>query len=158
MDILPLGGIFSLLILFPNLLFLFFPPKINEHESDSSNKFSIIILVERIGQAGCFVLPFLYRLNISSASNRVMIVLMAILLIFYYVCWIRYYIKDRGVEWFYRPMFGMMLPMAVLPVLYFFLASLVLQSMWLLIAVILLAIGHLTESWRQYRKIVYTNR
>jgi len=157
MDILHLGGILTLLILFPNLLLLAFPSKKSESDSDSSNKFSVIVLLERIGQAGCFVLPFLYRLNISSTSNCVMIVVMAILLFSYYACWIRYWINGRGVEWFYHPMFGMMLPMAVLPVLYFLLASIVLQSIWLFIAAIAFAIGHLTESWKQYRKIVHAN-
>lgn len=50
------------------------------------------------------------------------------------------------------------LPMAVLPVLYFLTAALILKSLWLLIAAIVLAIGHLSESWNQYRNIMKTDQ
>jgi hypothetical protein len=153
MNSFPLGGIISLLIFLPNLLLFISPPKKMNDESDSTNGKNFITIFERTGQASCFVLPFLYHLPIPSIFNEMMLTMMAVILSLYYVCWARFFMKGRGMEWFYRPLFGMILPMAVLPVLYFLIAAVFLQSLWLFIVAVVFAIGHLTESWIQFQKI-----
>jgi hypothetical protein len=154
MNSLPLGGIISLLVLLPNLLLVIFPSKMMDGKSDSSGKLIFITILERTGQVGCFVLPFFYRLTFPSKFEVMMIVTMAVILLLYYVCWVRFFLNGRGVEWFYRSMFGMNLPMAVLPVLYFLIASVLLQSLWLFIADAIFAAGHLSESWSRYQNIL----
>jgi hypothetical protein len=80
----------------------------------------------------------------------VMSVMIGILVI-YYVGWIRYLTNGRSEILFYRSMLGVPFPMALMPVLYFSLASVLLESLWLLLASFLLGIGHLYVSWIQLK-------
>jgi len=75
------------------------------------------------------------------------------ILAIYYAGWIRYLIKGRGEEWFYRPMVGIWLPMVIVPIVYFLLSSFLLKTILLLMATLIFAIGHITVSWFQYREI-----
>jgi ABC-type glycerol-3-phosphate transport system permease component len=53
---------------------------------------------------------------------------------------------------FYRSMLGIPLPMAVMPVLYFLLAAAWLNSIWLLISALVLGVGHITVTLRNFQK------
>jgi hypothetical protein len=72
---------------------------------------------------------------------------MAACLAVYYAGWVRYLLLGRGEALFYRPLLGIPLPMAVMPVVYFLAAALLLGSAWLLLAACILGGGHITVTW-----------
>ena len=149
MNIFPLGGIITLLVLLPNLLAVFFPPVHvkGEPKITQLKAIKVLTIFERIGQAGCFMTPFFYALTVHSNAQAAAAIIMAGALGIYYWGWARYLVLGRSEHLFYRSILGIPVPMAVMPVLYFLLASLLLGSVWLLMASILLGIGHLSISW-----------
>ena len=153
MDLFPTGGVIPILVLLPNLLIVFFPPKTLVNDSSTSSRLKIISIIERVGQIGCIIIPFFYQIHISTMTDKVVAGSMIGILAIYYAGWIRYLIKGRGEEWFYRPMVGIWLPMVIVPVVYFLFSSFLLKTILLLMATLIFAIGHITVSWFQYREI-----
>jgi len=155
MEALPLGGIITLVVLLPNLLAVFFPPTTKlAHDPQPKNiRLKILTAVERIGQSGSFAIPFFYRLSLASTRQSVALAIMTGALALYYAGWIRYLVLGRAEELFYRSLLGVPLPMAVLPVIYFLSASIMLGSVWLMLATAVLAIGHISVSWLHCRRI-----
>ncbi|NIN93243.1 hypothetical protein GTO36_09775 [bacterium] len=155
MEAFPLGGIISLAVLLPNILALFFPPTIRlaNVPQPSDKLLQIMTVVERIGQVGSLVIPFFYRLSLARAKDAVALAVMIGALILYYTGWVRYIILGRDEALFYRSLLRIPLPMAVMPVIYFLAAAVLLDSVWLLLASIALGAGHLTVSWLHSRRI-----
>jgi hypothetical protein len=113
----------------------------------------IMQIVERMGQVSAFTIPFFYFVHITNvAHGATVLVLMAVLLIVYYVCWIRYAVK-REYRYFFAPFALVPIPMAVMPVLYFFCAAYVLGSGYMVAGALVLAIGHLYVTLKQYAKV-----
>jgi hypothetical protein len=142
---LPLGGAITLLVLLPNLLAVFFPARkqLDKSGRPDPKQLKLFTAVERIGQAACFVLPFFYRLDFSSVKGGIALAVMALALAVYYAGWVRYLLLGRDEALFYRSLLCIPLPMAVMPVVYFLAASLFLSSVWLLLAAIILGVGHI---------------
>jgi hypothetical protein len=155
MEEFPLGGIITLAVLLPNILAVFFPPVIRLANVPQPNhkRMQIMTVVERIGQVGSYVIPFFYRLSLAGAADAVALVVMIGALILYYAGWVRYIILGRDEALFYRSLLSIPLPMAVMPVIYFLAAAVLLDSVWLLLASISLGTGHLTVSWLHSRSI-----
>jgi hypothetical protein len=150
MNSIPLGGIISLFVFIRNLLAVFYPPisrLVNDPER-ISGYIQVMIVFERIGQIGSFAIPFFYRLKSSSILDVAMLTIMICALVIYYAGWMRYLVQGRNEGLFYKSMFGIPLPMAVMPVIYFFSASVLLGSVWLMMCAILLGVGHITVSWQ----------
>lgn len=145
----PLGGLVALAVLLPNLLAVFFPPtaRISVPAEAESSRLRILTAVERAGQAGCFVLPFFFRIHLAGTQAVAALAVMLALLALYYAGWTRYMIMGRGEEWFYRPLLGIPMPMALAPVVYFLAAAALLSSVWLLLATALLGVGHISVTW-----------
>lgn len=148
----PLGGLVTILLFLPNLLYLTFPPRERPEaeDADKSRFAAFLEILERIGQIACFLLPFFYAIHLGSLQSWVALGVMACALVFYYAGWARYMLHGRLFRLLFEPMAGVPLPMAVAPILYMAAASLLLRSWWLFGAVILLAIGHLTVSRAEY--------
>jgi hypothetical protein len=155
MESLPLGGIITLAVLIPNMLAVVFPPKIRLAYvlQPNDKRFQIMTVVERIGQVGSFVIPFFYRLNLEGAIDAVAVAVMFGALILYYTGWVRYIISGRAEALLYRSLLRIPIPMAVMPVIYFLAAAVLLDSVWLFLASIALGAGHLTVSWLRSRSI-----
>jgi hypothetical protein len=146
MDSFPLGGIITLMVLLPNLLAVFFPPtvKLIDDQQQNDTLLQIMTVVERIGQAGSFVIPFFYRLSLDSVMDAVALTIMICTLALYYAGWIRYLVLGREEALFNRSLLGIPLPMAVMPVIYFLSASVLLGSVWLMLAAVMLGVGHIS--------------
>jgi hypothetical protein len=153
MDSFPLGGIITLMVLLPNLLAVFFPPtvKLIDDQQQNDTLLQIMTVVERIGQAGSFVIPFFYRLSLDSVMNAVALTIMICTLALYYATWIRYLVLGREEALFNRSLLGIPLPMAVMPVIYFLSASVLLGSVWLMLAAVMLGVGHISVTWLHSR-------
>lgn len=151
----PLGGIITLLVLLPNLLAMFFPPstRLADDPQPNRSRLQIMTVVERIGQAGSFVIPFFYRVTLTSSIQAIALAIMVGALALYYAGWVRYLVQGRAEVLFYRSLLGIPLPMAIMPVIYFLAASALLGSVWLLLAAVLLGVGHITVTWLQSRRI-----
>lgn len=77
---------------------------------------------------------------------------MALALVFYYIGWSRYALKGHRFVLLYAPLFGVSLPMAISPVLYFAAAAVFLSAWPLAIAAGLLAAGHLYVSYGEWKR------
>jgi hypothetical protein len=113
-----------------------------------SKWFRGIEIIERLGQASAFTIPFFYPIRPFNLAAAVM----AVCLLFYYAGWARYMREGRHIKSFFQPMLGISLPMAVAPVIYFGAAALFLHSWPLAGATVVLAIGHLSVSQAEYRR------
>ncbi len=145
----PTGWIITVFILLPNLLFLVFPPKnvppeMNVPEQSRKKRLEII---EKIGQAGCFALPFFFSIHTTTLFDRVSLALFGLALILYYAGWLRYLLQGRRFYFLFAPMVGIPLPMAVAPIMAFIVAAGCLHAWQLAIAGVLLAAGHIPVSW-----------
>jgi hypothetical protein len=149
----PLGGILTILVLLPNLLMLRLPPVDQLPEPDArSTSFRIFEVVERVGQASAFLIPFFYTFGQLSLIGVLALAVMTLSLLFYYAGWARYLRQGRKTALFYQPMLGVPQPMALAPLTYFAGASVLLQSLPLAAAVIVLAIGHLYISQAEAKR------
>ncbi len=75
------------------------------------------------------------------------------LMVLYEVWWIRYFRSERRLEDFYSSLLGIPLAGATLPVLAFLLLGIYGKVIWMLIAGIILGIGHIGIHLQHYRNI-----
>jgi hypothetical protein len=148
------GGWITVLVLLPNVLAIVLPPRnVPQQNNFPSVLDRIMQIAERVGQIGAFTIPFFYFVHITNvAHGPTVLVLMAVLLIVYYVCWIRYAVK-REYRYFFAPFALVPIPMAIMPVLYFFSAAYVLGSVYLLAGTFVLAVGHGYVTLKEYAKV-----
>ena len=147
-----MGWLIPVLVLFPSLLLIRFPPTVKPVDASSVNRW--LALMERLGQAGVFVIPCFYRPRIEGAIAVASLVAMALSLICYYYGWLRYMRLGRKYALLFAPLWGVSLPLAVMPVVYFGAAAAMVRSWYLALATLVFAIGHLAVSMHEYRKTV----
>jgi len=140
------GSLITLAVLLPNLLFLIAPPlSVPQTPAGSRARAGILIqAMERIGQVGAFVIPFFCEIDLKGSIVLLIGALAA--LVIYYAGWCRYMWKDREYRLLFSPLLGIPLPMAVCPVTYFALWSVLLNSWLLAAATLILGIGHINVS------------
>ncbi len=147
----PLGGVITLAVLLPNLLVLALRPVgIPPEPARKDRRIQGMEILERLGQVGCFAIPFFYRLPAPHSASLDALVVMALALGFYYAGWARYALKGHRFVLLFAPLMGVPLPMAVSPVVYFAAASIFLGSWLLALTTVLLAIGHLSVCQREW--------
>jgi hypothetical protein len=139
------GGIVTIAVLLSNLLWVLFPPLSKQagenNPPDPPNR--VMQILERVGQFGCFLLPFFYNLRIQTAPDFLFLIILLAALAVYYVCWIRYFFKGRQQVWLYRNLGPLLLPLSICPVLYFLSSSILFHSILLAAASVILGIGHI---------------
>ena len=147
------GWLISVAALLPNLLALFYPPRdAPVAEVARSTMTTIMVIVERVGQAASFIIPFLYRVRPEWTGFWPGVGIMVVALAFYYAGWARYMLRGRTYDLLFRPMLGIPQPMAVSPIVYFFGGALMLGSVPLAIGASALTVGHLYVSAHEYRR------
>ncbi len=139
------GWLITLAIALPNLLWVIFPPRSKpvRPTSPPGQVTRLMEIVDRIGQASVLVIPFYYNLKIETTVDMLLFAVLLSTLGVYYAGWVRYMIKGRDLVWYYRSLWGLPIPMHILPVIYFLAASGLLHSIPLAIATILFGIGHI---------------
>jgi len=144
--------VFALLL--PNLLLIFFPAMNISAENTRPHAWKIVILLERAGQAMVFLLPLFLKITMDVDYKKFVLAFMIFAAILYYICWGRFYFQGLFFSLMYERLWFIPIPMAVLPVLYFFSAALLMNS-WLYGAgTMIFAAGHLIESWYVANQIV----
>ncbi len=145
-----IGTLIAILILLPSsLFFIRFPPK--NIPADLTDLGGVYTVLERIGQVGCLTVLVMSKENFQGMKINIWTLLMMLCIIVYYCLWIRYVVKGQEYNWLWKPLFFIPIPLAIFPVCAFAFAALWGKSGWLGIAVIVLAMGHITTSWHSYK-------
>lgn len=135
------GLIFMLMLLIPNLLWMKKQPQ--GYSAEKENRF--LALLERVGEAltTCCALIF-SDFNLRQWSNwSWWFVAASALMVMYEIWWIRYFKSERRLTDFYSSFLGIPVAGATLPVLGFFLLGVYGKVVWMLMASIILGIGHI---------------
>ena len=135
------GLIFMLMLLIPNLLWMKKQPQ--GYSAEKENRF--LALLERVGEAltTCCALIF-SDFNLRQWSNwSWWFVAASALMVMYEIWWIRYFKSERRLTDFYSSFLGIPVAGATLPVLAFFLLGVYGKVVWMLMAIIILGIGHI---------------
>ncbi len=135
------GLIFMLMLLIPNLLWMKKQPQ--GYSAEKENRF--LALLERVGEAltTCCALIF-SDFNLRQWSNwSWWFVAASALMVMYEIWWIRYFKSERRLTDFYSSFLGIPVAGATLPVLAFFLLGVYGKVVWMLMASIILGIGHI---------------
>ncbi|MBN1811999.1 MAG: hypothetical protein JXA14_09205 [Anaerolineae bacterium] len=151
-----MGWLIPLLVLLPNVLLMHFPP--TGRPEDTSGVNGWLELLERLGQPGVFVIPCFYRIRVQGATAATSLVVMVLALVCYYRGWLRYVQQGRHYALLFASLWGIPLPMAAMPIIYFGAAAALVRSWLLAVATLVFAIGHLAVSEHERRKIASVAR
>jgi len=137
------GLLVSVAILAPSLLLIAFPPR--GAPATPPRIPAPLAVLERAGQAGCLVAPALTGLAPGSAWWLTGI---AVSTAAYYGVWLRYFLSQRQYSALYSSIGALPVPLAVFPVLAFGFSAAWLHSVWVGLATVILAVGHIGSSLR----------
>lgn len=136
-----IGLVFLLLLILPNILFAKRMPR----EYTSANESRFLRCLERLGEALTSACLLLFSdFNPKSFSPWIVWLFAAALsMLLYEIWWIRYFRSTRSLADFYKHFLGIPVPGAVFPAIAFFLLSIYGRVIWLLLADVFFAIGHI---------------
>jgi hypothetical protein len=120
--------IFILLPMLPNLVLIALPPKNAPVDSAMSRSLIALTVLERLGQVGSFVLPVFFAVQWGGWVQAAAVIVMVLSIAVYYTGWLRFHLKGRDFRLFFSPMFGLPIPLAISPVVYFLSLSLLLAA------------------------------
>jgi len=133
-------------ILLPNALVVLLPPREGLRVLASAGP--VPGAVERVGQVACVAAAVLWGHD-RGADPWGWAMLAAV--IAYDALWVRYLLGGRRASSLLGPVWGVPVPMAVLPVVAFGCGACWSTSPWLAVATVVLAVGHLPNSLRTSR-------
>ncbi|MDE6601926.1 MAG: hypothetical protein K2K90_07145 [Lachnospiraceae bacterium] len=135
------GLFFLLMLIVPNLIWTKNQPQ--GYSAEKENRF--LVLLERAGEVltTCCALIFSdFNLREWSKWSWWLVAAFA-LMIMYEIWWVRYFKSERRLSDFYSSFFGISVAGATLPVMAFFLLGIYGKVIWMLVASIILGIGHI---------------
>lgn len=136
-------GLLYLLMLFvPNLLWTKNKP--DGYDAYAEKESKVLLLFERAGEMLVCVLALIFSdFNIRKTDWCIWLILSFVLMLFYEAYWLRYFKSNRQMQDFYSSFVGIPVAGATLPVCAFFLLGIYGSNVFLLVAVIILGIGHI---------------
>lgn len=138
-----IGLIFLIMLMTPNLLWTKNKP--TDYDKYVVNENKVLQILERIGEVSvsCFALIF-SDFNIQGTTTwEIWLLAACILMLLYEVYWVRYFKSSKTMRDFYRSLIGVPVAGATLPVAAFFLLGIYGRNPCLIVAVIILGIGHI---------------
>lgn len=138
-----IGLVYLLMLFIPNLFWTKNRPKNYDEYVKNENK--ILRIFENIGQVlvTCIVLIF-KDFNIKTDTLWVIwLVISFALMVLYEIFWIRYFKSEKTMRDFYSSLFGIPVAGATLPVIAFLILGIYGRNILLVIAAIILGIGHI---------------
>lgn len=138
-----IGLIFLLMLMIPNIIWSKNKPK--DYDKYVKNENKVLLLFERIGEMLVTCLSLIFSdFNINKISNWFSILLIAfILMILYEIYWIKYFKSSRTMKDMYSNLLGIPVAGATLPVFAFLLLGIYGKNVFLIVATIILGIGHI---------------
>ncbi|MDE7326242.1 MAG: hypothetical protein K2N63_08210 [Lachnospiraceae bacterium] len=135
------GLLFLLMLFIPNIIWSKRKPQ--GYTSEKENK--ILLFLERLGEAlTCCCSLIFSDFNIHKWTLWSLWLIAAFLfMVLYEIWWVHYFRSERKLSDFYSTFFGIPLAGATLPVIAFFLLGIYGKVIYMLIAVLLLGIGHI---------------
>jgi hypothetical protein len=152
-----LGWLITLAVLIPNAFYFFFvsrapsQPAVDVEQKTFFDK--AIETLEQIGRVAVFLIPCFYRINIKDFTSNIGFPVMLIAIGFYYLAWGRYFSQGVKRILLFSPFWGVPLPLAVSPVVYFLAAACVLHSVYLAAATVIFGVCHIYISHQAYQKL-----
>lgn len=135
------GLLFIFMLFIPNLIWMNKQPQ--GYSAENENK--LLVVLERVGEdlTTCFALIF-SDFNLQGVSKWSMWLVAAFaLMIMYEIWWVRYFKSERKLADFYSSFLGVPVAGATLPVVAFFLLGIYGKVIWMMIASLILGIGHI---------------
>ena len=138
-----MGLLFLIMLMVPNMLWTKNKP--TDYEKYAANENKILLLLERIGEAAVSCIALIFSdFNVQGFSAREIWLLAAwILMLLYEVYWVRYFRSAKTMLDFYSSLIGVPVAGATLPVAAFFLLGIYGRNPLMIVAVIVLGIGHI---------------
>lgn len=135
------GLVFMFMLILPNLIWTKKKPQ--GYSVKNENK--ILSMLERVGEALTTCCTLLFSdFNLQKLSKWSLWLASAfVLMIMYEIWWVRYFKSERKLADFYSSFLGIPVAGATLPVIAFFLLGMYGKVIWMLIACIILGIGHI---------------
>lgn len=136
-----IGLLFLLMLFIPNIIWLKRKPQ--GYTSENENK--ILLFFERLGEilTCCCSLVF-SDFNIHEWTlGSLWLIAAFISMIMYEAWWVRYFRSERMLSDFYSSFLGIPLAGATLPVIAFFMLGMYGKVVWMLMAALILGIGHI---------------
>ena len=145
------GFLFLIMLTVPNLIWTKKQPK--GYSAENENK--ILAVFERVGEvlATCGALVFSDFNMRAWTTWSLWLVAAFILMIMYEFWWGRYFRSERRLSDFYSSFLGVPVAGATLPVIAFFLLGIYGKVIWMLIACIILGIGHIGIHWQHSKEL-----
>lgn len=142
--------------LFPNITFI----KRNAH-TEIKNKpiiFSIIEILELIGQLNCFIFIIFSNDPLKLNNINPFMMLMILCILIYYGLWIRYIVNGQNFLFLWKSFLYIPIPLAIFPVCIFGFAALWKNSVMLGISTITFAICHFIITKNIYKDMIVNNK
>lgn len=147
-----IGLIYLLMLMVPNLIWAKHQPK--DYGKYVGNENKVQAALERIGEVAVSAIVLVFTdFNLKPWSNwSWWLVVSFALMVLYEIYWIRYFRSDKTMQDFYRDLWGIPLAGATLPVAAFMLLAIYGRNMFLVVAVLILGVGHIGIHWMHWRE------
>lgn len=145
------GLIFLLMLMIPNLIWTKGQPQ--GYSAENENRF--LGVLERVGEVltTCVALIF-SDFNLQRLSKwSLWLVAAFALMVMYEIWWVRYFRSERRLADFYSSFLGIPVAGATLPVAAFFLLGIYGKVIWMMIASVILGIGHIGIHLQHRREV-----
>lgn len=136
------GLVYLAMLFVPNLFWTKHKPK--DYDEYVKNENKVLRIFENIGQVlvTCIVLIFKdFNVKFDSVWT-IWLLISFVLMVLYEIYWLRYFKSEKTVKDFYRSLLGIPVAGATLPVIAFLLLGVYGKNLLLVIAAVILGIGH----------------
>ncbi len=146
------GFIYLLLLFIPNILWARHQPA--GYTAEGENR--LLVMLERIGEVLVTVCALIFDdFNWHGWSAWCgWLIVSALLMLFYELWWIRYFKSEKTLADFYSSFLGFPVAGASLPVFAFLLLGIYGKVIWMVIAAIILGVGHIGIHLQHRRELV----
>lgn len=142
-----LALIYLMLLFVPNIIFTKFMPKdFNEYSKDENR---VLLILERIGEITVTVFALFCGVGFSWSWILIVSILLMVL---YELYWIRYFKSGHTMRDIYASFLKIPLPGATLPVFAFLLLGIYADNIFLILATVILGIGHIGIHYNHYNE------
>jgi hypothetical protein len=145
------GFIVILLPLLPNVIFFLKPSQNLPNNLRDGGVF--VNILEHGSRIGYYAIMIFITNNHLENSKSTYLFGLLLCLVIYYILWGRYFLKGRNYKLLFESVWGIPIPMAIFPVLYYLLAAIWINNLPAVLAIILFAIGHFINSYITYKQI-----